>query len=342
MIQSATVTLQPGARAAWTFFGLYEPDHPEASSDADLARIDEAQQASGDFAAADVALSAPVRSLLQDAPPVVARSPRRDAEIAERYPERAARGTRRRTAGLVLRARWRAQPPRRAARQGADGDAPARGPAAHRPGHAARRDDAVRHLLDARRVRRAAHDRQHVLPQALLGLARPLQHHPRERAAHPDRRGRGLAAARGAVGLRDRPQRLPLDLPAGRTGPSRCGRSRRRRAGDAVARRRRGRALPLPRVRPPGAGRARARPRAAGSRSTPPASAFAFRPDPASLWGQRYPEAVYHLVTGTPDAIEAIGGDELLYADGTAARRRLTWRCGRGRRASSASPSWAR
>ena len=43
---------------------------------------------------------------------------------------------------------------------------------------------------------------------------------------------------------------------------------------------------------------------------------IAFRPDPASLWGQRYPDAVYHLVTGTPDAIEAIGGDELLYADG--------------------------
>ena len=42
----------------------------------------------------------------------------------------------------------------------------------------------------------------------------------------------------------------------------------------------------------------------------------AFRPDPASLWGQRYPDAVYHLVTSTPGAIEAIGGDELLYADG--------------------------
>jgi cellobiose phosphorylase len=43
---------------------------------------------------------------------------------------------------------------------------------------------------------------------------------------------------------------------------------------------------------------------------------FAFRPDPASLWGQRYPDAVYHLVTGTPGAIDAIGGDELLYIDG--------------------------
>ncbi len=43
---------------------------------------------------------------------------------------------------------------------------------------------------------------------------------------------------------------------------------------------------------------------------------FTFRPDPDWLWGQRYPDAVYHLVSSTPDAIAAIGGDELLYADG--------------------------
>ena len=49
-------------------------------------------------------------------------------------------------------------------------------------------------------------------------------------------------------------------------------------------------------------------------------AAFSFRPDPDWLWGQRYPDAVYHLVTSTPEAIEAVGGDELLYADGVAAR----------------------
>ena len=43
---------------------------------------------------------------------------------------------------------------------------------------------------------------------------------------------------------------------------------------------------------------------------------FAFRPDLNGLWGQQYPEAVYRLVTSTPGRIEAIGGDELLYADG--------------------------
>ncbi|BCP51947.1 cellobiose phosphorylase [Kaistia sp. 32K] len=45
---------------------------------------------------------------------------------------------------------------------------------------------------------------------------------------------------------------------------------------------------------------------------------FTFRPGSDWLWGQRFPDAAYHLVTGTPDAVEAIGGDELLYEDGVA------------------------
>lgn len=43
---------------------------------------------------------------------------------------------------------------------------------------------------------------------------------------------------------------------------------------------------------------------------------FAFRPDPDGLWGRHYPDAVYHLVVSTPAAVDAIGGDELLYAEG--------------------------
>src|SRR5262249_8645864 len=42
---------------------------------------------------------------------------------------------------------------------------------------------------------------------------------------------------------------------------------------------------------------------------------FSFRPEPGGFWSQRYPAAVYHLVTSTPACIEAIGSDELLYAD---------------------------
>ncbi|MBW9052801.1 GH36-type glycosyl hydrolase domain-containing protein [Rhizobium mesosinicum] len=43
-----------------------------------------------------------------------------------------------------------------------------------------------------------------------------------------------------------------------------------------------------------------------------------FRPDPHWLWGERFPDASYWLVSSTPDAVEAIGGDELLYGDGAA------------------------
>ncbi len=43
---------------------------------------------------------------------------------------------------------------------------------------------------------------------------------------------------------------------------------------------------------------------------------ISFRPQPSWLW-DRYPKAGYHLVTSTPDAFETVGGDELLYTDGT-------------------------
>ncbi len=43
-----------------------------------------------------------------------------------------------------------------------------------------------------------------------------------------------------------------------------------------------------------------------------------FRPDPHWLWGERFPDASYWLVSSTPGAVEAVGGDELLYEDGVA------------------------
>jgi cellobiose phosphorylase len=46
------------------------------------------------------------------------------------------------------------------------------------------------------------------------------------------------------------------------------------------------------------------------------AKRFSLRPDPNSIWGQHYPNAIYHLVTSTPEAVDALGGDELLYTDG--------------------------
>ena len=153
--------------------------------------------------------------------------------------------------------------------------------------------------------------------------------------------GTRLAAAGGALGFRNGPERLPLDLRFEDRTITVHAVACRRRSRDAMADRGRWRAVPLSHLRPSGARRARARACRPESRSMPTRKRFTSVPIPDSLWGQRYPNAAYHLVTSTPDAVEAIGGDELLYADGDRAAA-LTWRCGRSRPASFASPSPAR
>ena len=59
--------MSPAAATSWTFFGFYEPDHPAASSDSDLTQIEIVEDASKDWAPRELTLSAPPRSLLHDA-----------------------------------------------------------------------------------------------------------------------------------------------------------------------------------------------------------------------------------------------------------------------------------
>ncbi|HTO84368.1 MAG TPA: cellobiose phosphorylase, partial [Methylomirabilota bacterium] len=61
-LQSKATVLKPGATLAQRFFGLYDPDHPEASSDSDLAKVDAVQNAIRDFAPRQVELHQPARS----------------------------------------------------------------------------------------------------------------------------------------------------------------------------------------------------------------------------------------------------------------------------------------
>ena len=209
-IQSPPATLPPGSTVAWRFFGLYEPDHAAASSDADLGNVDTVAWRGLD--PTDVDLSVSVRTLVQEARSAAAVA-LSDTEVAQRYPMRLHEE---RADGRLL-SFFTPDPPHNRhvvlRGQGAARDAPARRAAAVRPGDAAGRGDALRHLLDAWCVRRPADDRQYVVSQALLRLARSLQHHPRQRFAHhADRPWRRLAAADSAIGLRDRSFRLPLDL----------------------------------------------------------------------------------------------------------------------------------
>ena len=147
-------------------------------------------------------------------------------------------GAARRPARLLLRPRRCPQPARGAARQGAHGGAAPRHHLAQRSGDAARRDDALRDLLDARRLCLAADHRQHLIPPALLGRARPVQPRPLRRTAHPGRCRCRVAASRRAVGLRNRPERLRLDLPARRADGHRPRHGVGRRSGDGMACRR--------------------------------------------------------------------------------------------------------
>jgi cellobiose phosphorylase len=314
MVRSPTFTLEPGRQAAWTFFGLFEPDHAAASSDADLSKIDLAQQALDDFAPGPVTRCEPVRSLLQDAAPVAAEA-LEEATLAERYPERAHEermgdglmsfftpdGSHNRH--VVLRDKERA--------------------VARRHGTILRSGQGM--LLDATTL--CATCWMHGVFATLLTIGNTAFH-------------KLFSAARDPYNIiRSSGLRILIDAGAGwrllavpsafELGLSDCrwiyrleGRTVTVRAlasGDDPAMQWRiavegkpCRFLVFGHV-------------VLGERELDQAgrieidaaiARFTFRPDPSSLWGQRYPDAVYHLVTGTPDAIETIGGDELLYADG--------------------------
>ena len=318
MIRSRAVTLAPGAEAAWTFFGLYEPDHADPSGDADLARIDAAEGALGDFAAGEVALGEPDRSVVQDAAPLVA-GPLGEDALARRYPERAheERGADGRPLSffapdgahnrhVVLRDKERAVPRRHGALL--------------RSGQGMLPDEAT---LCATCWMHGVFAAQLTIGNTsfhkLFSVSRDPYNITRAsglRILVDTGGGWRLLAVPSAfeIGLSDCRWIYRLDE-IGRTVTVRAVAS-----GDEPAMQWRVAVeegepcrflvfghLVLGERELDHAGRIEID--AAGKR-------FAFRPDPDWLWGRRYPDAAYHLVTSTPDAVEAVGGDELLYADG--------------------------
>jgi cellobiose phosphorylase len=86
-LQSEATALAPGATTSWTFFGFYLPDHPAASNDADLSLVEAVEHARKDWAPRELDLSFPTRSLLHDAPSAVADALGQKA-IAARYHRR--------------------------------------------------------------------------------------------------------------------------------------------------------------------------------------------------------------------------------------------------------------
>lgn len=86
-LASHALTLSPGETSDFTFFGLYEPDHAEASGDADLLRLDGVVEAAREFTSTDVQPTEPQRSVVQDVPPLAAQY-FTDEQVAKLWPVR--------------------------------------------------------------------------------------------------------------------------------------------------------------------------------------------------------------------------------------------------------------
>jgi cellobiose phosphorylase len=312
-IQSLPVTVQPGAGNAWRFFALYEPDHPDASHDGDVKKLDGI--AWPEIGAIGVATARARRSIAQDSR--TARVVRfDDVALARRYPDRYLEEFRR---GRLL-SFFTPDPPhnRHVVLQSKERAVTRRHGALLRSGNAMLPDEST---LCATCWMHGVFGAQLTIGNTsfhkLFSVSRDPYNITRTSGLRAlidtgDGRWRLLAIPSGfEMGLSD--CRWIYVLPAhvitvhaiasgddpamqwrisAEGGPCRflifghlvLGERELEHAGivgvDSVRRR------------------------------------FTFRPDPDSLWGQRYPSAVYHLVTSTPDAVDTLGGDALLFADG--------------------------
>ena len=86
-LQSSAITLAPGETTCWTFFSVFQPNHPAASSLADLELVTGVEDAAKNFTPASIPLSLPTYSLLQDAPAAIAEA-LESSQISARYAQR--------------------------------------------------------------------------------------------------------------------------------------------------------------------------------------------------------------------------------------------------------------
>lgn len=313
-IRSTTRTLAPGEAAMWTFFGLYVPDHPDASGDGDLARIDEIAAARSDLPPWRGETRTPPRSLLQDAAPLPG-DPLDQATLDALYPERIEEerdggqllsffvpdGTANRH--IVLREKERTL--------------------ARRHGAILRTGQGM--LLDETTLCSTAW--MHGVFASLLSIGNTSFH----RLFSASRDPYNITRTGGLRLLVDTGDgwRLLAEPSAWENGLSDCrwiyclaGRTitvHAAASGDD----------PALQVRIDVAGAPcrflafaglvlgeRELDHAGRVEIDAEACRISFRPDPGWLWGKNYPDAAYHLVTATPEAVETLGGDELLHDDG--------------------------
>jgi len=313
-LQSKAVTLEPGGQTSWTFFGFFEPSHPAASSESDLSQIETVEGASKDWAPRDVSLSEPPRSLLHDAACVVAET-LDDKAIRARYRRR----THVERAGEQLLSFF--VPGRTHSR------------------HVVLRD---KESIVARRHGSLVRSGEEMLPDEGILCATAWMHgvfgaqltigntsfHKLFSVSRDPYNITRASAVRMLMETKDGwrlltvPSAFEMGLNDCRWVYQLAGRTLTVSAtvsGDepamqwhVVVEGSRCRFLVFGHL-------------VLGEQEFGPAGRieidskrkrFTFRPDLNDRWGQQYPEAIYRLVTSTPGRVEAIGGDELLYADG--------------------------
>jgi len=313
-IQSAERWLPPGGRTVLTFFALYLPDHPEASGVGDLSRLDGLGDRAAGLAPIETAMAPAPRSRLQDAPPLAA-LPLPEAEFAARYPERLEEETG--AAGLLSFFVPDGAQNRHVVLAAKDALVARRHGAILRSGQGMSLDERtlcstawMHGVFSAQltigntsfhKLFSVSRDPYGITRGSGLRLLADLGEGWRL-LAEPSLFEIGLSDCRWIYRLADRTIEVraiasgadaALQWTVTVDGPP-C---RFLAFGHLVLGEREYEQSGTVEIAPD------------GRRAN-------FRPGADWLWGQRYPEAVLHLVTATPDAVEAIGGDELLHEDG--------------------------
>jgi cellobiose phosphorylase len=308
-IQSLPITLEAGASASWRFFALYDPDHPAASADGDLAKLHGVEWPDGE--PADVTTARTTRSVVQDSPSTRV-VPLSEAQLAQRYPDRFLEESR---DGRLLSFFTPAPPHNRhVVLHAKERIVTRRHGAIVRSGNAMLPDDGIlcatcwMHGVFAAQLTigntsfhklfSVSRDPYNIMRTSGLRILVDTGSGWRLLTV-PSVFEMGLSDCQWIYALSDRlitisattsgehaamQWRLSIDGPPCRVLVY----------GHVVLGERE---LEFP-----------------GTVTADPANRrFTFRPDPESLWSRHYPDAVYHLVSSTPHAVEAMGGDELLY-----------------------------
>ncbi|WKW50057.1 GH36-type glycosyl hydrolase domain-containing protein [Rhodomicrobium lacus] len=312
IVQSSAAELQPGQTATWTFFAVYDADHAAPTSYADLSRIDSAEGAASEFFPREVTIAVPVRDILRDARPLACREDAgRDDETRKHAEWWSGRllswfeGDCAESRHVVLTEKDRLVKRRHGTilRSGASLLPEETTLAATAWMHGAFAAQLTIGNTSFHKLFSVSRDPYNITRWSGVRVLAEIGGEWRLLTL-PSRFEMGLADARwiykhdgGAIAVRavstgedaalqievlveGAPVRLLVfgNLTLGEFDYAHAGRVEIDEAEKRAA----------------------------------------FRPDPESLWGQQYPDAVYHLTTSTPEAVEAIGGDELLYKDGAA------------------------